>query len=52
MPLICTSLELRQIEGSNAVKVMVQDAVEDLKDEYLRQIDKETYEFVHQLIFP
>lgn len=50
MPLICTSLELRQIEGSNAVKVMVQDAVEDLKDEYLRQIDKETYEFVHQSI--
>lgn len=48
MTMICNSLELNHFKGSNAVKVMARDAVEDLKDEYLREIGKETYEFVHQ----
>lgn len=48
MTMICDSLELDHFKGRNAVKVMVRDAVEDLKDEYLREIGKETYEFVHQ----
>lgn len=50
MAMICDSLELDHFKGSNAVKVMVRDAIEDLKDEYFREIGKETYEFVHQSI--
>lgn len=48
MTMICDSLELDHFKGSNAVKVLVRDAIEDLRDEYLREIGKETYEFVHQ----
>lgn len=48
MTLICDSLELSDFKQGNAVKVMVRDAIEDLKDEYFREIGKETYEFVHQ----
>lgn len=48
MTMICESLEIDQFKAGNKVKVMVRDAVEDLKDEYFREIGKETYEFVHQ----
>lgn len=45
--MICDLLEFDYFKGSNVVKVMVWDVIEDLKDEYFREIGKEMYEFVY-----
>lgn len=47
MVMICDLLEFDYFKGSNVVKVMVWDVIEDLKDEYFREIGKEMYEFVY-----
>ncbi|XP_048770118.2 uncharacterized protein LOC125676270 isoform X2 [Ostrea edulis] len=47
MTIIAKSLTLK-LKGSDQDKVATSDAVEELKDEYLRQSGRDTFEFIHQ----
>ena len=42
---ICNSLELK---SDVRLELKAIDAVEDLKDEYLKEVGRDTYEFIHQ----
>lgn len=43
---ICHSLRLPTSDGQ--LELNASDAVDDLKDEYLKEVERDTYEFIHQ----